>query len=71
MTYKKGLMIVVVGGIKGGSGKTTISTHLAAIRSKKTRRAGIFIRFISKCFGTLAWRGEKAQVFMVFHIRLW
>ena len=26
-------MIIVVGGIKGGSGKTTISTHLAMIRS--------------------------------------
>jgi chromosome partitioning protein len=37
MTYKKGLMIIVVGGIKGGSGKTTISTHLAAIRSYKKK----------------------------------
>lgn len=28
-------MIVLVGGIKGGSGKTTIATHLAVIRSRQ------------------------------------
>ncbi len=28
-------MIVVVGGIRGGSGKTTVVTNLAVIRAKK------------------------------------
>ena len=27
-------MIIVIGGIKGGSGKTTVATNLAVIRSK-------------------------------------
>lgn len=35
MMHIRGLMIIVVGGTKGGSGKTTISTHLAAIRAYK------------------------------------
>jgi len=30
-------MIIVVGGIKGGSGKTTVATNLAVIRSKDGR----------------------------------
>jgi len=30
-------MIVVTGGIKGGSGKTTIATHLAAMRSQQNK----------------------------------
>lgn len=30
-------MIIVVGGIKGGSGKTTVATNLAVIRAKKGR----------------------------------
>src|SRR3954467_9216473 len=30
-------MIIVVGGIKGGSGKTTIATNLAVIRSAENR----------------------------------
>ncbi len=31
-------MIVVVGGIKGGTGKTTIATNLAVLRSKNARK---------------------------------
>ena len=27
-------MIIVVGGIKGGSGKTTVATHLAILRAQ-------------------------------------
>lgn len=30
-------MIIVIGGIKGGSGKTTISTHIAIMRSQEAR----------------------------------
>jgi chromosome partitioning protein len=30
-------MIVVVGGVKGGSGKTTVATHLAILRAKEGR----------------------------------
>lgn len=30
-------MIIVVGGIKGGSGKTTVATNLAVLRSKKRK----------------------------------
>ena len=30
-------MIIVVGGIKGGSGKTTVATNLAVIRAKDGR----------------------------------
>lgn len=34
----EGLMIVVVGGIKGGTGKTTIATNLAVIRSSNGKK---------------------------------
>src|SRR5207237_10288608 len=30
-------MIIVVGGIKGGSGKTTVATNLAVLRSGKSK----------------------------------
>jgi len=37
-TIYKECMIIVVGGIKGGSGKTTISTNLAVMRSNNGKR---------------------------------
>lgn len=33
----RGYMILVIGGIKGGSGKTTLATNLAVLRSKKKK----------------------------------
>ena len=30
-------MIIVIGGIKGGSGKTTVATNLAVLRSSKSK----------------------------------
>jgi chromosome partitioning protein len=37
LEYQEDIMIVTVGGIKGGSGKTTVATNLAVIRSQAGR----------------------------------